>query len=916
MKLPEQIQFQGSAESKGFRPVVQASPTELIDSEATKHLENQQRNLARHHENLTAVEKSKVDSFNNGFKNLAAFSQTIATKLEEDKKKRDEQEMQEGLNMAYMDGFNPEAIAQFDAEEAQLKRTDDGVQAVADQAQAGGAPFMGVQKVRQLSGWKQYGYAMGRAQLAGGGYAAAMSLALAELPLDATSADRAAALAVARGRYMSEQGLVGMNPLLLNKYAFPTMREADMVMMGKWQQADVKRQQDIMLDETLSTYEADPVNNFNSSIDGLVRSGLYTRQDARKVLLERIQDVDVLDSIGGQLSWDGKKTWAEKYPFEFDQARDRALRGEIDDDNLRRQELAQEGKAWFDQVQELWEQNPPSDEEIEEARRYMEDEFDAPDTRLDRWTRRSTNAADKQYWVDHLDQLDRSGRLTEADLKDPSIPRELYDQYIGEVQKRDQALRDTPEVKQFEAQIKADLDRRVGLDALGNPRNAQGTELAKARALSQFQRVFAEQLKGGADAGTAATNAYAAFRANYDLDKFGVYAFDDVDGFTQVIPSGASGEWEKHKHAITGAIKAKGMGSLSSDRLIPAPLLEEAVRNSPNPNYQPPPIALWIADTLGGTVTPWQVLDMQAQAQGLGSIARPPAVQAAETGLSPEFQRLLQYRPSARRVSRAMMSSGTFNPGLVPYGYGPSIQRAAAKYKIHPGLLAGILEVESNFNAKAYNKSGATGIAQIIPRWHPNVDATNAEASIDYAAKYLSELQGQLGSIDEAIYGYNSGPGAIRKSAENRAYYPKVMRAAAKYGYGAPGGMPWVSPTALNPRVAYITGNIGPTSTGAHLDVKREDGGNFSTNALDRYVEVDDKELGRVPLSRVPVTNTFDQHVARGSHGIDYGTYSGSKVYLRGGARVVGSKRTEHGDKLTIQLPNGQRYTFLHGKKA
>ncbi len=120
----------------------------------------------------------------------------------------------------------------------------------------------------------------------------------------------------------------------------------------------------------------------------------------------------------------------------------------------------------------------------------------------------------------------------------------------------------------------------------------------------------------------------------------------------------------------------------------------------------------------------------------------------------------------------------------------------------------------------------------------------------------------------------------------------------------------------MNPRVAYVTGNIGPTSTGEHLDVKQVGGGNFSSGALDRFVEIDDPQYGRVPLSRVGVTGDQASHRRRGSHGIDYGTASGSRVYLKGGARVVGSTPTEHGDKLTIQLPNGQKYTFLHGRSA
>jgi len=98
--------------------------------------------------------------------------------------------------------------------------------------------------------------------------------------------------------------------------------------------------------------------------------------------------------------------------------------------------------------------------------------------------------------------------------------------------------------------------------------------------------------------------------------------------------------------------------------------------------------------------------------------------------------------------------------------------------------------------------------------------------------------------------------------------------------------------------------------------VKQTDEEDFPKTALDRYVEVDDPQKGRVPLSKVPVTADAANHRRRGSHGIDYGTASGSRVYLKGGARVVGSTRTEHGDKLTIQLPNGKQYTFLHGRSA
>ena len=113
---------------------------------------------------------------------------------------------------------------------------------------------------------------------------------------------------------------------------------------------------------------------------------------------------------------------------------------------------------------------------------------------------------------------------------------------------------------------------------------------------------------------------------------------------------------------------------------------------------------------------------------------------------------------------------------------------------------------------------------------------------------------------------------------------------------------------------AYISGNIGPTSTGPHLDVKKVGGGEFSPNALDEYVEVNDPEFGTVPLGQVPITGDFASHTVRGSHGIDYGLYSNTEVYLKNGARIINTRPSVHGDVLTIELPTGDQYTFLHGK--
>ena len=111
-----------------------------------------------------------------------------------------------------------------------------------------------------------------------------------------------------------------------------------------------------------------------------------------------------------------------------------------------------------------------------------------------------------------------------------------------------------------------------------------------------------------------------------------------------------------------------------------------------------------------------------------------------------------------------------------------------------------------------------------------------------------------------------------------------------------------------SPVLAYVSGNIGPTSIGiGHLDVKKVGRGRFAETALDEYVEVDDPEFGRVSLGEIRkrtggIGDDFDDHVARGSHGIDYGLYSGTKIYVKNGAKVIGNRPSIHGDVTTIQI--------------
>lgn len=97
-------------------------------------------------------------------------------------------------------------------------------------------------------------------------------------------------------------------------------------------------------------------------------------------------------------------------------------------------------------------------------------------------------------------------------------------------------------------------------------------------------------------------------------------------------------------------------------------------------------------------------------------------------------------------------------------------------------LLVRLAYQESSFNPRAYNKKvGASGMFQIVPRWHPGVDVWNWKASADYAGRYLVKLFKRFGTWKLALAAYNWGQGNLAKygiaaaPAETRNYYTRIL---------------------------------------------------------------------------------------------------------------------------------------------
>lgn len=372
--------------------------------------------------------------------------------------------------------------------------------------------------------------------------------------------------------------------------------------------------------------------------------------------------------------------------------------------------------------------------------------------------------------------------------------------------------------------------------------------------------------------------------------------------------------------------------------------LEGVLKSATRPGWTPnsSQLATEIARRLH--TTPYAVFNAALKGHGLGELPMPAALQASPTAPNPKLlQKLQQYfRTSAAEAlsTRTMISTKAYREDLVPKGYGAMVTAAATAAGINPTYVAALAHAENGkwdanlFSGGGYSWDGVNagvGLMQLNQEYH-GTGATvqereqslkDPQLNLRLGAGILSNLYRKYGNWKDTVYAWNmgeagfsnwvaSGRPVTQQSNKAKDLYGRFEQARARYGDTEALRSPGTIRNSML-RLVYKSGNIGPTSTGAHLDVKQVGGGRFNPKDLDNYVVVQDPELGEVPLGSVPITNTYDQHVARGSHGIDYGLYANTKVFLKNGAQVVSSTPTEHGDKLIIKLPDGRQFSFLHG---
>lgn len=142
--------------------------------------------------------------------------------------------------------------------------------------------------------------------------------------------------------------------------------------------------------------------------------------------------------------------------------------------------------------------------------------------------------------------------------------------------------------------------------------------------------------------------------------------------------------------------------------------------------------------------------------------------------------------------------------------YAPTIDNAEKQYGIPKGILSRLVQQESAFRSdiisgKTKSAAGATGIAQLLPKYFPDA-GKNADNDINTGAKYLASLYKQFGSWELAAAAYNDGPGNVKKILAGKKAIPQETKnyVSAVVGGNATPGARQTVPSGT-PRVASNT---------------------------------------------------------------------------------------------------------------
>jgi hypothetical protein len=477
----------------------------------------------------------------------------------------------------------------------------------------------------------------------------------------------------------------------------------------------------------------------------------------------------------------------------FVQARSRA----IQEFNLEQNEMmTQRSMAERDLIQIL-QDNPGgyTDADIDAVETKLDEIAPGIDSqRLDSMRRNeSTNALYREKIEKQLQDLADRGLLTEERLNNMGVPGTIAAKWRGMAQATSKDRSDNnnfkPQMDALAALAKSPKQIQAKPDNTYHWTVPLMTQQLQNRFLTKYSELKAAGDPNAVNAALsfvqqefAAQSSNPAFFSN-DSTNLGGYA-----AFAQAAkPSNAS---TARMQWVQGSIARLGVKALDSNgSVFTISELNQLEKDMAKPGFKMDPMAEYVGRQMG--VDPFTVINRQRIAAGMTPMQLPESTATFSTTVNPELKRKLDAYRTPELSTRAMTSTRTFNPSLIPNGMGQMVVTAAQTAGVAPSYIAALAEIESTWNPNAVSPTGAVGLMQIQPRWHPNYTGGNdPQANLTYGAQYYSQLLRKYGDPVRAAGAYNADPTEFDKHLDTGKPLPqetvnhmrKFSQALAKYG--------------------------------------------------------------------------------------------------------------------------------------
>mgnify|MGYP003132882154 CR=1 FL=1 len=640
-------------------------------------------------------QKAKLDS-------ISSFSQTLSEYLVEEKKEENERLEKEGEIEAIEEemekqeeegdpGIPPEEKIDYYAGVGLLKDNKLAFDSAALATQENGGSFQESEEVRNMSGWKLYGYTKQKAISAGENYKAWMEGEMANnkdlqisyggrdfTPSQAQSLpEKSVAMGALRRKYLEEQGLLGINRVLLADHFYDKAITSHNQIMADFQKQDAIGRSFEIEEEAVRDFRAD--KDFGSLVSSLAplwdKNGKrYSRRGALDKAIEIVKDqMDIgelndeqLKAIRAQTTTiNGKEVVVGKYwATRFDKLEEDLIAEQKENIQSELDAQENEGKKIKRDFRNWVKERKKKNENITEAhlaewsKIYEAATGDSAPSWITDY--QSKEDRDDEEDIKRLKKLRQSrGFLVESDLDD--VSEDVYQQMIGFVQE-DKPLAALP--KSYDTEAKGKI-RAWGIKAVDLSEGQNDTpEFVEGywNAYRDYERLIAEYIRKGEPPKNAKDLALQEVEDNFNLDE-------DIPKETSIYWTSNKpdakrvGKSEKLVTDIqTGISKVKEYSTKQealnglSETLIPGSesYLEQGLKYKEGKIDNIPHYYRRLAESFKD-LSSWDILDAQLKAsgekEGLGD--RPEVEEVLDDPLLEDLKRKLNKLTTSNQIEQA-----------------------------------------------------------------------------------------------------------------------------------------------------------------------------------------------------------------------------------------------------------------------